>query len=96
MSTLTILVSYTTKPNQRSAFINAITPSGILEKIRQEDGCLCYNYYSSEQDGNVLLLVEKWTSEEHQKVHLQQPHMKKLMELKEQYVIDTKVEKFLN
>lgn len=94
MKHLTLLVTYTTKPEMQEAFLHSIMESGILEKVRKEDGCLRYEYYSSVEDENQILLVEEWSSEEQQKIHLEQPHMAELKELKEKYVIDTKVKKF--
>ena len=37
----------------------------------------------------MILLVEKWTEPEAQKVHMTQPHMKELSALKGNYVLDT-------
>ena len=62
---------------------------GILTLIRQEDGCLAYDYYFSAQDENELLLIERWQSAEHQRVHMQQPHMARLKAIKEQNVDST-------
>ncbi len=65
----------------------------IIEKdltaIRQEPGCLAYDYYFSAQDENELLLIERWQSAEHQRVHMQQPHMARLKAIKEQNVDST-------
>ena len=36
-------------------------------------------------------LVEQWQTQAHQRIHLQQPHMARLRELKEQYVADTRL-----
>ena len=47
------------------------------------------DYYFSAQDENELLLIERWQSAEHQRVHMQQPHMQQLRAIKEQYVDST-------
>ena len=62
---------------------------GVLTAIRNEPGCLAYDYYFSAQEENVVLLIEQWETEEHQRVHMQQPHMTRLRELKAQYIDDT-------
>ena len=41
-----------------------------------------------------LLLVEKWTDREVQAIHLKQPHMNGLRELKDRFVADSTVELF--
>ena len=92
MDSYVILVTYTTKPGQREAFIYEVFSTGLIEQIRHEEGCLCYNYFCSVEEENELLLVEKWASMEHQQFHMEQPHMASLKEIKERYVIQTKLE----
>ena len=90
---LILYVRYTAKPGCRESFVRDIVEAGILTQIRQEDGCLAYDYYFSAQDENELLLIERWQSAGHQRVHMQQPHMTRLRELKAQYIDDTEVGK---
>lgn len=73
----------------REKFVRQLVEEGILTLIRQEDGCLAYDYYFSAQDENELLLIERWQSAEHQRVHMQQPHMARLKAIKEQNVDST-------
>ena len=86
---MTLFVKYICKPGCREAFLREIAAKGIDTAIRAEQGCICYDYYLSVQDSNVILLVEKWTEPEAQKVHMTQPHMKELSALKGNYVLDT-------
>lgn len=86
---MTLFVKYTCKPGCREPFLREIATRGIDTAIRAENGCICYDYYLSVQDPNVILLVEKWTEPEAQKVHMTQPHMKDLSALKTNYVLDT-------
>ena len=86
---MTLFVKYICKPGRREAFLREIAARGIDTAIRAEQGCLCYDYYLSVQDPNVILLVEKWTEPEAQKVHMTQPHMKELSAIKSNYVLDT-------
>ena len=41
-----------------------------------------------------LLLIERWESEAHQRVHLQQPHMDAVRAAKAQYIDSTELGKF--
>ena len=93
MSNLTFLVTYTAKPGMRQAYVQALRDHGYLETIRKENGCLCYDFYYSEENENVLLLVEKWIDENSQKIHMEQPHMKKVQELKSEYIDQTELVK---
>ena len=94
MQNLTLCVTYTTKPGMRKSFIQEISDSGILEKIRKEKGCIEYSYYLSVENENEILLLEKWDTEVHQQDHLKQPHMEILKTIKDRYVIHTRLEKF--
>ena len=69
---LTLYVRYTAKDGCREAFVREIVEAGILTLIRQEPGCLAYDYYFSAQDENELLLIERGQSAGHQRIHMQQ------------------------
>lgn len=91
MDELILYVTYTAKPGCREQFVCEIVRRGILSAIRSEEGCLAYDYYFSAQDENVVLLIEKWTSPAHQRVHMEQPHMAELKAIKEQFIDDTRL-----
>lgn len=88
---LTLYVVYTAKSGCREAFVRQIVMEGIADTIRREEGCIRYDYYFSAQQEDKILLVEQWQTQAHQRIHLQQPHMARLRELKEQYVADTRL-----
>ena len=91
MEELILYVKYQAKPGCRETFVRQIVEKGILTAIRQEEGCLAYDYYFSAQDENVVLLIERWESAAHQRVHMEQPHMTRLREIKNKYIADTKL-----
>ena len=91
MEELILYVKYQAKPGCRETFVRQIVEKGILTLIRQEPGCLAYDYYFSAQDENVVLLIERWESAAHQRVHMEQPHMARLREIKDKYIADTKL-----
>ena len=91
MEELKLYVVYHAKPGGREAFVRQVVEEGILTAIRAEDGCLAYDYYFSAQDENELLLIERWESAAHQRVHMEQPHMARLREIKDKYIADTKL-----
>lgn len=73
----------------REAFIQKMKNSGVLDAIRNEDGCIKYDYYLSEKDPNELLLIEQWESKEHQQIHITLPHMDRMREFKDAYIANT-------
>lgn len=93
MSKLILLVTYTAKPGKRQDYLKALTESGILKKIREENGCLGYDFYESAEEEDTLLLFEQWQDADCQKIHMQQPHMKEALAIKNQYINQTTVVK---
>ena len=83
---LNLYVIYTTKPSMRQEFLNALHDSGILEIIRNEDGCMMYELSLSDSNENELLLIERWTEPAYQQMHMQQEHMKRFREIKNRFV----------
>ena len=91
MEELILYVRYHAKPGCRESFVRQVVEEGILTLIREEKGCLAYDYYFSAQDADELLLIERWESAAHQRVHMEQPHMTRLREIKNKYIADTKL-----
>ena len=88
-----IYVVYECKPGKAQEFVKRVTDDGIADAIRNEDGCLQYDYYLKYASDEVLLL-EKWESQEHQKVHMTQPHMADLIKIKDECVAYVTVGEF--
>ena len=90
----TIYVKFDCYPEKREAFVETVKNEGILASILAEDGCISYEYYYSESDENLLLLVEAWESKRHQQVHIEQPHRARLREIKGDYIKTTTIGEF--
>ena len=90
----TIYVKFDCAEGKREDFVERVRAEGILDAIRAEDGCLRYDYYFSEKDARELLLIEAWETSEHQRVHIQQPHMEKLRSFKDDYVKNSTLGEF--
>lgn len=89
---LGVNVTYIMKPGMREEFLSAISACGAQEAIRKENGCLQYDYFLPVDNADALLLVEKWTNREAQKVHMTQPHMADVAAIKERCTLDTKLD----
>lgn len=85
----TLYLIFTCIDGKREAFIEKMKESGVLAAIRDEDGCIKYDYYLSERDKNELMLIEQWQTKEHQQVHATQPHMDTLRSFKGDFIEKT-------
>ena len=89
---LGVNVTYVLKAGMRDSFLAEIAACGVQEAIRKENGCLQYDYFLPLGDPDRLLLMEKWTSPESQKLHTTQPHMALVAAAKARYVQQTQLE----
>ena len=89
-----IYVQFKCFEGKREAFVEAVKKEGILDAIRAEDGCIRYDYYFSESDKELLLLIETWETKRHQEVHIEQPHMANLRSFKAEYIETTSLQDF--
>lgn len=87
--TFVLTVAYRAKEGCARAFVEELEKSGVADLVRAEAGCICYDYYYSAKDENTVLLFEEWESQVHQQIHLTQPHMAALKEIKAKYILDT-------
>ena len=90
---LKLSVNYFAKPGRRAEFLRRIVEGGILAAIRAEEGCLRYDYYLSCQNEDEILLLEEWDTAEHQRIHMEQEHMKRLRVIKDDCIADTQLHK---
>lgn len=87
--TYMLTVTYRAKEGCARAFVEELEMSGVASAVRGENGCIHYDYYYSAKDENTVFLFEEWESEAHQQIHLTQPHMAALKEIKAKYILDT-------
>lgn len=90
----TIYVSFACYEGKREAFVETLYREGIVDAIRAEDGCIRYDYYFAEKDKNEILLIEAWETKEHQRVHMEQPHMTRLREINKEHIKASKLGEF--
>ena len=89
-----IYVSFKCLEGKREAFVERVREEGILAAIREEEGFVRYDYYFSEEDKDLLLLIETWESYEHQQAHIARAHMARLREFKGEYIESTTLGEF--
>ena len=88
-------VTYKCKPDMREEFHEAIMTEGLDVACRSEEGNIKYDYYIPADGSDDFLLVEKWRSAEDLAKHGTLPHFARLGELKNDFVNETIIEKFV-
>ena len=89
-----IYVTFECVPGKREEFVQLVKSQGILDAIRSEDGNHRYEYFYCAGDETKLLLIEAWETKAHQQVHMTQPHMAKLKQLKDGRITNTVIGEF--
>ncbi len=57
---LTINIYYTGKNGSARKFAEEMISSGIVDKIRKEEGNLKYDYFFPMNDNETILLIDSW------------------------------------
>ena len=92
---ITINIYYTGENGSARCFVEEMMQSGIVQKVRKEDGNLKYEYFFPMDDSETVLLIDKWKNEEALNVHHKSEMMKEIAKLREKYHLRMKVEKFM-
>jgi len=90
----TIYVVFDCFEGKREQFIEKLHEEGIVDAVRKEEGCIRYDYYYSEKNPDEILLIEAWETKMHQQIHIEQPHMARLREIKPDFVKESKLGEF--
>lgn len=91
---LTINIYYKGENGNAKKFAHEMVSSGIVDRVRNEDGNLKYEYFFPMDDPETVMLIDKWRDEEALDIHHKSPMMGEIAELREKYKLSMKVEKF--
>lgn len=92
---LTINIYYTGKNGNAKKFAEEMISSGIVGKIRKEEGNLKYEYFFPINDNETLLLIDNWKDQESLDIHHKSEMMQEIAKLREKYDLHMKVEKYI-
>ena len=91
---LIINIYYTGKDGSAKKFAEEMISSGLVEKVRNEEGNLKYEYFYPLDDPETVLLIDKWESAEALDKHHKSPMMEQIAELRKKYNLKMRVEQF--
>ena len=90
----TINIRYTGNNGSANKYAKEMMESGIVEKIRSEAGNLRYEYFTSLDDPETILLIDAWENQEALDFHHASSIMKEIMDLRNKYDLHMVVEKY--
>ena len=92
---LTINIYYTGENGSARKFAEEMVSSGVVERVRNEEGNEKYEYFFPMDDKETVLLIDRWKSQEALDIHHKSPMMKEISDLREKYHLHMKVEQFI-
>ena len=91
---LIINIYYTGTNGSARKFAEEMVSSGIVDRVRAEEGNERYEYFFPMDDKETVLLIDKWKNQEALDLHHKSEMMKEIAELRDKYRLHMKVEMF--
>ena len=93
---ITVNLYYTGKNGSARAFAEEMVSSGIVEKVRAEEGNLRYEYFFPMEDPETVLLIDKWQDQKALDIHHKTPMMEEIARLRTKYGLRLRVERYMD
>ena len=91
---LVVNIYYTGKNGSAKKFVQEMVSSGIVDRIREEEGNERYEYFFPMDDEETVMLIDKWKNQEALDMHHKSEMMQKIAELRKKYTLKMRVERF--
>ncbi len=91
---LIVNIYYTGENGSARKFAEEMMSSGIVDRVRSEEGNERYEYFFPMKDEETVMLIDKWKNQEALDLHHKSDMMKQIANLREKYSLRMKVEKF--
>ena len=91
---LVVNIYYTGKNGSARKFAEEMMSSGIVDRVRAEEGNERYEYFFPMEDEETVMLIDKWKNQEALDLHHKSDMMKEIAILREKYLLRMRVEKF--
>ena len=93
---ITVNIRYKGENGSALRFAKEMADSGTVAKIRAEEGNLRYEYFTSLEDPETVLLIDSWKDQEAIDKHHESEMMSVIMELRNKYDLHMEVERYLS
>ncbi len=91
---LIVNIYYTGKNGSAKQFAEEMINSGIVERVRAEEGNERYEYFFPMDDMETVMLIDKWRDQAALDTHHKTPMMQEIATLREKYHLRMRVEKY--
>lgn len=91
---LTINIYYSGENDNARKFAEEMISSGIVEKVRAEEGNEKYEYFFPMDSSKTVLLIDRWKSKEALDAHHKSNMMEEIAKLRGKYNLHMKVEQY--
>lgn len=93
---ITINIYYSGQNGSARKFAQEMINSGVVDKIRAEDGNEKYDYFFPINDPETVLLIDSWKNQGAIDKHHDSPMMHEIIKLREKYNLHMKVERYVS
>lgn len=91
---LTVNIYYTGKNGSAKEFAREMTESGLVSKIRAEEGNERYEYFFPLDDPKTVLLIDRWRDRQALDAHHKSEMMEEIVALRKKYALRMRVERY--
>jgi quinol monooxygenase YgiN len=93
---LVVNIYYKGENGSARRFAEEMISSGIVDRVRKEEGNEKYDYFFPMDDNDIVLLIDKWKDQEALDVHHKSKMMEEISVLREKYHLKMRVEKYID
>ena len=90
----TVNICYTGKNGSAKEFAREMTESGLVNKIRAEEGNERYEYFFPLDDPEIVLLIDRWRDQQALDAHHESEMTEEIAALREKYALSMRVERY--
>lgn len=93
---ITVNIYYSGEGSNARKFAEEMVSSGVVNKIREEEGNIKYEYFFPMDDENTVLLIDSWENQAAIDLHHASEMMKDITMLREKYDLRMEVERYVS
>ena len=91
---ITVNIYYAGRDGSARTFAEEMVSSGIVSRVRAEEGNERYEYFFPMYDPETVLLIDRWRDEEAVRIHHKSEMMVEIAALRDKYRLHMRIERF--